>query len=181
VKTIDPSALARIEVIKGATSVYGNGASGGIINYITKQATAQDTHEGQVSLSSRFSAVKLEESAGARISAAINGKVENFDYLVTASYEENGVQRDAEGDILGLQYGLSDAETQNYFTKLGYDFIKRNAFNLATTTLALNKKLIWEMFPETSTKVLKPTLFTYLKRCKNAGNLRGLTEMRTSP
>ena len=122
VKTIDPSALARIEVIKGATSVYGNGASGGIINYITKQATAQDTHEGQVSLSSRFSAVKLEESAGARISAAINGKVENFDYLVTASYEENGVQRDAEGDILGLQYGLSDAETQNYFIKLGYDF-----------------------------------------------------------
>ena len=122
VKTIDPSALARIEVIKGATSVYGNGASGGIINYITKQATAQDTHEGQVSLSSRFSPVKLEESAGARISAAINGKVENFDYLVTASYEENGVQRDAEGDILGLQYGLSDAETQNYFTKLGYDF-----------------------------------------------------------
>ncbi|MEC9479271.1 MAG: TonB-dependent receptor [Pseudomonadota bacterium] len=122
VKTIDPSALARIEVIKGATSVYGNGASGGIINYITKQATAQDTHEGQVSLSSRFSAVKLEESAGARISAAINGKVENFDYLVTASYEENGVQRDAEGDILGLQYGLSDAETQNYFTKFGYDF-----------------------------------------------------------
>ncbi|MCB4437520.1 TonB-dependent receptor [Alteromonas sp. McT4-15] len=122
VKTIDPSALARIEVIKGATSVYGNGASGGIINYITKQAAAQDTHEGQVSLSSRFSSVKLEESAGARISAAINGKVENFDYLVTASYEENGVQRDAEGDILGLQYGLSDAETQNYFTKLGYDF-----------------------------------------------------------
>ena len=75
-----------------------------------------------MSLSSRFSAVKLEESAGARISTAINGKVENFDYLVTASYEENGVQRDAEGDILGLQYGLSDAETQNYFTKLGYDF-----------------------------------------------------------
>lgn len=122
VKTIDPSALARIEVIKGATSVYGNGASGGIINYITKQATTKDTHEGLVSVSSRFSAVKVEESAGARVSAAVNGKVKSFDYLVTASYEENGVQRDAQGDILGLQYGLSDAETQNYFTKLGYEF-----------------------------------------------------------
>ena len=122
IKTIDPSALARIEVIKGATSVYGNGASGGIINYITKRATADGHSEGEISLSSRFSAVKLEESAGARISAAINGRVEDFTYLFTASYEENGVQRDAEGDILGLQYGLSDAETQNYFTKLGYDF-----------------------------------------------------------
>ena len=122
IKTIDPSALARIEVIKGATSVYGNGAAGGIINYITKQATTQDSHKGQISLSSRFSAVKTEESAGARVSAAVNGKTGNFDYLLTASYEENGVQRDAEGDILGLQYGLSDAETQNYFTKLGYEF-----------------------------------------------------------
>ncbi len=29
VKTLDPSAIARIEVIKGATSIYGNGASAG--------------------------------------------------------------------------------------------------------------------------------------------------------
>lgn len=122
VKTLDPSAIARIEVIKGATSVYGNGASGGIINYITKQATSDGQPEGEISLSSRFSAVKLEESAGARVSAAINGRADKLSYLFTASYEENGVQRDAEGDILGLQYGLSDAVTENYFTKLGYDF-----------------------------------------------------------
>ena len=122
VKTLDPSAIARIEVIKGATSVYGNGASGGIINYITKQATSDSQPEGEISLSSRFSAVKLEESAGARVSAAINGRADKLSYLFTASYEENGVQRDAEGDILGLQYGLSDAVTENYFTKLGYDF-----------------------------------------------------------
>ena len=98
VKTLDPSAIARIEVIKGATSVYGNGASGGIINYITKQATSDGTPEGEISLSSRFSAVKLEESAGARVSAAINGRADKLSYLFTASYEENGVQRDAEGD-----------------------------------------------------------------------------------
>ncbi|MCF2902861.1 TonB-dependent receptor [Pseudoalteromonas sp. OFAV1] len=122
VKTLDPSAIARIEVFKGATSVYGNGASGGIINYITKQATSDGMPEGEISLSSRFSAVKLEESAGARVSAAINGRADKLSYLFTASYEVNGVQRDAEGDILGLQYGLSDAVTENYFTKLGYDF-----------------------------------------------------------
>ena len=38
IKTLDPSAIGRIEVIKGATSIYGNGAAGGIINYITKTA-----------------------------------------------------------------------------------------------------------------------------------------------
>jgi len=122
VKTLDPSAIGRIEVIKGATSIYGNGASGGIINYITKQAQSDGQTQGEISLSSRFSAVKLEESAGARLSAALNGRADKFSYLVTASYEENCVQRDSQGDILGLQYGLSDAVTQNYFTKLGYDF-----------------------------------------------------------
>lgn len=122
VKTLDASAIARIEVIKGATSIYGNGASGGIINYITKQARSDGKPEGEISISSRFSAVKLAESGGGRIAAAVNGKLDKLSYLLTASYEENGVQRDAEGDILGLQYGLSDSETQNYFTKLTYDF-----------------------------------------------------------
>lgn len=36
-RTIDPSVIERIEVIKGATSIYGNGSGGGIINYITKK------------------------------------------------------------------------------------------------------------------------------------------------
>ena len=37
IRTLDPSVIERIEVIKGATSIYGNGAGGGIINYITKK------------------------------------------------------------------------------------------------------------------------------------------------
>ncbi|WP_435522306.1 TonB-dependent receptor plug domain-containing protein [Chryseobacterium indoltheticum] len=37
IRSIDPSAIERVEVIKGASSIYGNGADGGIINYITKR------------------------------------------------------------------------------------------------------------------------------------------------
>ncbi|MCI2282999.1 hypothetical protein L3081_05800 [Colwellia sp. MSW7] len=86
---------------------------------------------GEVSLSSRFSMVQPDESAGGRLEGNINGKINKFSYLFTASYEENGVQRDAEGDIPGLQYGLSDAETQNYFTKLGYQFDDDKALQLS--------------------------------------------------
>lgn len=130
IKTLDPSAIERIEVIKGATSIYGNGAAGGIINYITKRSS-NDGLTGDVSLSSRFSMVQPDESAGGRIEGSINGNKNKFSYLVTASYEENGVQRDAEGDIPGLQYGLSDAVTQNYFTKLGYQFDENKALQLS--------------------------------------------------
>ena len=120
IRTIDPNSLERIEVIKGATSIYGNGAAGGIINYITKRPDADSAFQGKVGLSTRFSTVKLEDSAGQRIEAAINGQLDKFSYVLTGSYEENGVQRDAEGDVLGLKYGLSDATMQNYFTKLAY-------------------------------------------------------------
>ncbi|GAA0810545.1 TonB-dependent receptor [Colwellia sp. D2M02] len=122
VRSLDASVIERIEVIKGATSVYGNGAAGGVINYITKKANSDKKLSGHASVSSRFSAVELDDSVGTRFEGGINGEVNNFTYVLNASYEENGLQRDADGDILGLKYGLSDAVMQNYFTKLGYHF-----------------------------------------------------------
>ncbi|MDO6427091.1 TonB-dependent receptor [Thalassotalea sp. 1_MG-2023] len=122
IRTLDASVIQRIEVIKGATSIFGNGAAGGIINYITKKAATDRALVGEISLSSRFSAVKFKDSAGHRITGNIHGQQDKFAYVISASYEENGVQRDAEGDILGLKYGLSDAVTENLFTKFNYYF-----------------------------------------------------------
>ncbi|QBG36477.1 TonB-dependent receptor [Litorilituus sediminis] len=122
IRTIDANSIERIEVIKGATSVYGNGAAGGIINYITKRPNGDSAITGEVSLSSRFSAVEFEDSAGQRIEGMMNGQIDNFSYVASASYEEYGLQKDADGDVIGLKYGLSDAVMQNYFAKLGYQF-----------------------------------------------------------
>jgi len=122
IRTLDASVIERIEVIKGATSIYGNGAAGGIINYITKKANSDKALSGHASVSSRFSAVELEDSVGQRYEGGINGEINNFNYVFNASYEENGLQRDADGDILGLKYGLSDAVMQDYFAKIGYHF-----------------------------------------------------------
>jgi iron complex outermembrane recepter protein len=122
IRTLDASVIERIEVIKGATSIYGNGAAGGIINYITKKASSDKKLSGHASISSRFSAVETEDSIGQRYEGGINGEINNFDYVLNASYEENGLQRDADGDILGLKYGLSDAVMQDYFAKVGYHF-----------------------------------------------------------
>ncbi len=130
IRTLDPNVIQRIEVIKGATSVYGNGAAGGIINYITTKANENDQLNGSISFSSRFSAVKFEDSAGQRIEASIDGNINKFSYVLNASYEENGVQRDAEGDVLGLIYGLSDAKVQNYFSKFGYQFDEDKSLQL---------------------------------------------------
>lgn len=122
IRSIDAATIERIEVIKGATSIYGNGASGGIINYITKKASSDDKARVQVGASSKFSAVKFEDTPGYRFDASIDGTVDNFSYVVSGAIEETGLQRDAEGDVIGLKYGLSETQSKNLFTKLGYSF-----------------------------------------------------------
>ena len=54
VRSLDPSVIERVEVIKGATSIYGNGAAGGIINYITKSANNKDGFNGKLNLATNF-------------------------------------------------------------------------------------------------------------------------------
>ncbi len=120
IRSLDPSVIERIEVIKGATSIYGNGASGGIINYITKTANSEKSFSGRAAISSNFSAVKFEDSVGRRIDVAVNGTLDNFDYVVSLVSDESGVQRDADGDVMGLTYGLSDFKSENLFTKFNY-------------------------------------------------------------
>ena len=122
IRSIDAGAIERIEVIKGATSIYGNGASGGIINYITKKASSNDKARVQLGASSKFSAVKFEDTPGYRFDASIDGTVDNFSYVLSGAIEETGLQRDSEGDVIGLKYGLSESKSKNLFTKLGYAF-----------------------------------------------------------
>ncbi|MGJ8692396.1 MAG: TonB-dependent receptor [Thalassotalea sp.] len=119
-KTLDPSVIERIEVIQGATSIYGNGAAGGIINYITKKANDKGAFNLDTSLSTRFSAVKVDDSIGEKITSTASGTLDDLSYVVSLSLEKNGILRDGEGDALGTQYGLSEGKTNNYFAKVGY-------------------------------------------------------------
>lgn len=129
IRTLDPDIIERIEVVKGATSIYGNGAAGGIINYITKSASDKP-FAAQASLSSRFSAVKFEDSAGVRTQGSISGTHDQFSYVLSASRDERGVERDGEGDIMGTVYGLSESVTRNLFAKLKYRLDEEKSLQL---------------------------------------------------
>lgn len=120
IRTLDPASIERIEVLNGATSVWGNGAAGGVINYITKKPVDQGT---MVSLTQalKTNLVKTQDTLGYRTVISVNGSEGNLGFVATLAQEKYGVQRDAEGDILGLQYGLSDSKQRDAFFKLNYD------------------------------------------------------------
>lgn len=122
-RTIDPFVIERIEVIKGATSIYGNGAAGGMINYITKSNQNYTSKiSSRTEIASTGSVLNSNGTIGGRIYQSFYGKLKNFDYAASGSYEQTGKVKDADGDVVGPTYGLSNNRVYNGFGKLGYQF-----------------------------------------------------------
>lgn len=123
-ETIDASAIERVEVLRGATSVYGDGATGGVINIITR-APADDLRY-TTSLSAEVAPGQLEDGTGTRLSQSVSGRAGAFDFLVSGSRMSAGRYYDGEGDLIPSdpqgQGGLADYRSWNVLGKLGARF-----------------------------------------------------------
>nr|WP_314494748.1 TonB-dependent receptor [uncultured Chryseobacterium sp.] len=119
IRSIDPSVIERIEVIKGATSIYGNGSDGGIINYITKKAGSVRIVSGQSQIG--ITGQLYGGTLGFRASQLLSGRVTSkLDYTASMAYEKTGYMKDADG--ISLSPTSSPARMNNYngMLKLGY-------------------------------------------------------------
>lgn len=110
VRTIDPAAIERMEVVKGATAVYGNGADGGLmlINYITKKAGTSKPFSAYTSVSGTGMLLHGNDTFGGRVSQQFTGKVKNINYVASGTYEKTGVLKDGEGQVISPVYGLGE-------------------------------------------------------------------------
>lgn len=130
IRTLDPSIIGRIEVVKGATAIYGNGADGGMINYITKRASTKKQLNGSTELGSNFSLVKPAQTGGYYLAQQFTGKIGNWDYVLSGRYEQSGLYRDAKGSILSPEYGMNDLHNWNIFSKIGYSINSKNRLEI---------------------------------------------------
>lgn len=129
IRSIDPSVIERVEVIKGATAIYGNGAEGGLINYITKKASTGKQFGGysQIGLTGNLEG---DSTLGYRATQQFYGKVQQFDYVVSGMFEKTGVFRDADGLVISPEYGLGETKSYNGFAKIGYDITAKQRLEL---------------------------------------------------
>jgi iron complex outermembrane receptor protein len=137
-RSIDPSVIERIEVIKGATAIYGNGADGGLINYITKSSKSQKKFGGY-SEAGTTGNIKGDSVVGYRLLQQFYGKVKKFNYFVGGVYEKTGVYRDAKGEVISPEYGLGETKLYNVFTKLGYDFTDKQRVDVMYNYFSSNQ------------------------------------------
>ncbi|MBZ2207218.1 TonB-dependent receptor [Massilia soli] len=132
----DSYIIERIEVINGASAVQGMGATGGIINYITKSPrTSGTTHGVNLRASTQFRSDNLDWKTG----YSISHKSGDVDFLGYAAVQRRGMSYDGNGRRLGIdtvQGDTLDTHGDDLFVKVGKTFgdqrlqLSLNRFNL---------------------------------------------------
>lgn len=121
IRSIDPAAVECIEIVKGATSIYGNGAIGGIMNIVTKKSPKNVIFGGQTTIgASARDSFKENRGFGYRFNQQFYGNYKGFSYLVDAAMNQTGSAIDGTGEYISPRYGLGDVRTYNGLVKLGY-------------------------------------------------------------
>ncbi|MFC4929675.1 TonB-dependent receptor [Massilia sp. GCM10023247] len=132
----DSAIIERIEVISGASAVQGMGATGGIINYITKSPKTNGT---QVGVNARASTQFRSDNLDWKTGVSVTHKNDDFDMLGYASVQRRGMSYDGRGRRVGIdnvQGDTLDTHGHDLFVKLGKDFgdqriqLTLNRFNM---------------------------------------------------
>ncbi|UOF16043.1 TonB-dependent receptor [Lysobacter capsici] len=139
--TVDPAMIERIEVIHGANALQGLGASGGIINIITKRAPRQDGETFQdLSIGASTALPSQSDGTGYRASYLFGTRRGAFDFVGGASYASEGLYFDGNGDAIAvndIQGDLMDARTHNFFAKAGWNIDDRRRLQLTANRYEL--------------------------------------------
>jgi iron complex outermembrane receptor protein len=106
---IDPSRIARVEVVRGASAAYGSEAAGGIINIITKSG-ARTTPSFTTEIGTSFSTTHSGDSGSFRLFQDAAGIVGRTDYFAAIGVDRTGSDFDAEGDRLPEIFPVGNSE-----------------------------------------------------------------------
>lgn len=122
--TIDLAVVERIEVINGANAIQGLGATGGIVNFVTRKADDSGDLSGGfdvgITAGDDFNGNGFETRASAYLTKDF-GKI---DVIVSAGIHSRGVFYDGAGRAIGVdttQGDLADSDQRNFFGKVGLD------------------------------------------------------------
>jgi iron complex outermembrane receptor protein len=119
-RTIEPGAIERVEVVRGPSAIYGDGAAGGVVNIITRRPTEEFTASAEVGTD--FSLTHPEDSFGYNLQANVAGTEGQYNYAAHIGLTTTGDYFDAEGDLIPLfDNGASNSTTIDVLGKAGVE------------------------------------------------------------
>ncbi len=140
---IDLNNIERVEVVPGARSDYGNGATGGTINFITKTAT--EDHEVTVAAGISGFTKHVGNSLAPETSITFTGTEGDFDYAATLSAKMTRDAYTGDGDLapsdpLIGQGGLDNTKTLNLSLKGGWNASPSKRLQASFSMIELNQE-----------------------------------------
>ena len=131
IKSVNPNDISRVEVIKGATSIFGNGGNGGFINYITKNPASNKKIEGTTNIWGSANLAKTNDALGWGIHQSLKGNLNRFSYYISGSLEQTGNKYDADGVPILPTYGFDNTDIYSTFGKLEYLLTEQQKLTLS--------------------------------------------------
>ncbi|ADM97830.1 TonB-dependent receptor [Dickeya dadantii 3937] len=120
--TIDFAMVDRIEVIHGASASNGIGATGGVINIITRRPEPGSFNQ-HFSVETTSPTKVSSDSMSYKTTYGFSGREEYLDYLFSVSYEDQGLFLDGKDRPIGVdntQGDLMDSRAYDIMAKVGY-------------------------------------------------------------
>lgn len=115
--SIDPFNIERIEVLSGATAIYGGGSTGGIVNIITKKGREGDARfSTELGASSGFNNT---EDRTFRVGQSIAGGNETIKGRLAVAAQDNGAMYDGDGDRITPDISQTDLQYNRSVDLLG--------------------------------------------------------------
>ncbi|MBB4805509.1 iron complex outermembrane receptor protein [Chryseobacterium defluvii] len=114
--SVDPFNIDRIEVLSGASAIYGGDSTGGIINIITKKPISNNlAFETSVGLKTGFNKNDLDK----RIAQSVSGGSDAVKFRLGAAFTQNEGAFDANGDQIITDVKQADFQYNRSIDILG--------------------------------------------------------------
>lgn len=144
--TIDPFFLQGIEVVHGSSAAQGMGATGGLVNFLTRKTPALDGVESALEVTGVTSTRFKSDGYGGKIAALSSVRHGAASAVAGATWEHKPFAYDGDGRAIGIdtvQGDTMDSDAFSFFGKFGYDLSARHSVELMINHYNLEQNPNW--------------------------------------
>jgi iron complex outermembrane receptor protein len=140
--TIDLDFIDRVEVIHGANAIQGIGATGGVVNMVTKSPRADGQWTQDIKLSVGNGDGFASDGWSRKVSYLLGKRIGAFDFISGVAVNKRELFHDASGRAIGLyptQGDIMDSTSRGFYTKAGYTFSSTRRLEISANHFRLER------------------------------------------
>jgi iron complex outermembrane receptor protein len=130
-------------VIHGSNAIQGIGATGGVVNMVTKSPRSDGAWTHDVKLSVANAESMHDDGWSSKISYLLGKRIGKVEWLAGAAAHSRGLFYDANGRAIGLyptQGDIMDSTSRAFYGKIGVDFTSSRRLEVAANDFRLARK-----------------------------------------